>query len=99
MHKLDRDAIECPYTQGMFVCVVDVMKMGNIVPRAESETTSLVFQASVLPLHHICALMLPLYPRPVYVAPCLRGQCSLLHSFPWNCKFLLMLTGIQAYWQ
>ena len=30
------------------VCVVDAMKMGNIVPRAGIEPTSLAFQASVL---------------------------------------------------
>ena len=29
--------------------------------------------------------MSPLYPRPpVYVVHCLRGQCRLLHPFPWN---------------
>ena len=33
------------------------------------------------------SLMSALYPRlSVYAAPCIRGQCSLLHSSPWNCK-------------
>ena len=58
-----------------------VMKMGNIVPRAGLETTSLTFQASVLLLDHIRSLMSPLYSRlPVYAALCLRGQYRLLHS-------------------
>ena len=59
--------------------VMGVMKMGNIVPRAGLEPTSLAFQASVLPLHHVGSLMSPLYPCPlVYVALCLRGQRRLL---------------------
>ena len=63
----------------MATSVVGVMKVGHILPRAGLEPTSLAFQASVLPLHHIGSLMSPLYPRPlVYAAPCLRGQCSLL---------------------
>ena len=51
--------------------LMDVTKMGNIVPRAGIEPTSLAFCVSVLPLHHI-------YPRPpAYVALCLKGQCRL----------------------
>ena len=42
--------------------VVGVMKMGNIVSRAEVKSTSLAFQASVLPLHDVGSLMSPLYP-------------------------------------
>ena len=58
---------------------VGVMKMGKIVARVGIEPTSLAFRASVLPLHHIGSLMLPLYPHlPVYVALCLRGQCRQL---------------------
>ena len=58
---------------------VDVMRMGNIMPRAALKSTSLTFRASVLPLHHIGSLMSPLYPcPPVYAASCLRGQCRLL---------------------
>ena len=50
--------------------------MGNTVPRAGIELTSLALWASVLPLHDIGSRMSPLYPRPpVYAAPCLRGQC------------------------
>ena len=61
--------------------------MGNIVPRAGREPTSLAFRASVLPSHHVGSLMSPLYLRlTVFVDLCLRGQCSLLHAFPWNYK-------------
>ena len=64
----------------MATSVINVMKMGNIVLGAGIKLTSLSFQARVLSLHHIGSLMSPLYPRPpVYVAPCLRGQCRLLH--------------------
>ena len=56
-----------------------VIKIGNIVLRAGLEPTSLAVQANILPLHHTCSLMSPLYQRlPVYVAPCLRSQCRLL---------------------
>ena len=59
-----------------FANVMGVMKIGNIVHRAELEPTSLAFQASVLSLHHIGSLMSALFPcLPVYVALCLRGQC------------------------
>ena len=67
----------------VWMCVVGV-KMETTVPRAGLEPTSQVFRTSVLPLRHICSLMSPL--SPAYAAPCLRGQCSLLHLFPWNCK-------------
>ena len=49
---------------GRKAAAVGVMKMGNIVPRAGLEPTSLVFQASVPPLHHVGSLMSPLYPHP-----------------------------------
>ena len=56
--------------------VMDVMRMENTVPRAGVEPTYLAFQASVLPLHHVGSLTLPLYSRLlVYAAPCLRGEC------------------------
>ena len=60
--------------------VMSMMKMGSIVPRAGIKSTSLAFQASVLPLlHHIGSLMTPLCSRlPVYAAPYLTGQCRLL---------------------
>ena len=59
--------------------------MGTIVPRAVIEPTSLAFQASVIPFHHLGFLMSPLYPRlTLYEAPCLRGRYRLLHSSPWN---------------
>ena len=59
--------------------LLGVMKIGNIVPRVGIEPRSLAFRASVLPLHHVGSLMAPLYPYlPVYAAPYLRGQCSLL---------------------
>ena len=69
-----------------------VLKMGNTLPRARLEPTYMTFQASVLPLHHICSLMSPLYPHPcVYVVLCHRGQCRQLHSSP-GIISLLMLT-------
>ena len=37
----------------MVMSVVGVMKMGNNVPRAGLEATSLAFWASVLELHHV----------------------------------------------
>ena len=52
--------------------IVGVMKMGNTVPRAGIEPTSLAFRAYVPPLHHIGSLISP--RLPVYAAPCLRGQ-------------------------
>ena len=63
----------------MATIVMGVMKMGNIVPRAEYKPTSLAFWDTALPLHHIGSLMSPLYPQlPVYAAFCLRDQCRLL---------------------
>ena len=41
------------------------MKVGNIMPRAGLETTSLAIRASVLPLHHIGSLMSSLCPCQV----------------------------------
>ena len=62
----------------MATSVMGVTKMGNIVPRAVIEPTSLVFWASVLPLQHIGSLISPLYPcLSAYADPCLRGQCRL----------------------
>ena len=74
------------------------MKMGNIVPRAGLESTSLALRAIVLPFHHIGSLMPPLHPHPpVYAAPCFRVQCRLLlHSSPWNCKSFNAYNYIQA---
>ena len=59
-----------------------VTKMGNAVPRAGIEPTSLAIWASVQPLHNIGSLTSKLYPGlPVYAALYLRlrGQCKLLH--------------------
>ena len=51
------------------------MKMRNTVPRVGFKPTSLAFQASMLPLHHIRALISPLYPYPpVHVALCLSAD-------------------------
>ena len=62
---------------GLGTSVVDVMKMGNIVPRVGIEPTSLAFWVSLLPLHHIVPLMSPIYPRlRVCTAPYLRGNGS-----------------------
>ena len=64
-------------------CVIGVIKMGNIVPRAGIEPTSLAYKASVLPFQQVGSLMSPIYPHlPVYAAPYLRGRCSLLLSSP-----------------
>ena len=52
----------------------------------------------MLPLHHIGSLISPLYTHPpVYVAPCLRDQCKLLHSSPVIVS-LLMLTITYRQW-
>ena len=61
--------------------VMDLMKMGNVVPRGGIEPTSLPFRASVLTITPCrFPFMSPLCPcLPVYAAPCLRGQCSQLH--------------------
>ena len=48
----------------MYIYVMGVMKMGNTMPGAGLEPTSLAFWASVLPLHHIGSQMSPLYPCP-----------------------------------
>ena len=73
--------------------VICAMKMGNIVPRTWLKPTSLAFRANVLLFHHIDSLTSLLYPcPPVYAAPCLRGQCSLLHSPPLQLETLLMVT-------
>ena len=77
------------YTQGRFnshtlhslfrimvtaTSVMGVTKMGNTVPRAGFEPTSLAFRDSVLPLQNAGSLMSPLCPRlPVYAVLCLRG--------------------------
>ena len=78
------------HTQGMITtlqCIalqdhghgMGVTKMGNIVPRARIEPTSLASCASV---QHVGSLTSPLYPLlPVYTAHCIRGQCILLHIF------------------
>ena len=69
---------------GNFTTVMGVLNIGNILPRVRIKPA---FWAIVLPLHHIDSPMSPLYPGlPVNAAPCLRGQCRLLHSSHWNCK-------------
>ena len=70
---------------------------GNIVPKAGLEPTSLTFQASVIPLHHIDSLMSPLMSMrpPVYAALCLRGQCRLLHKYKWaEPYYFLIISGV-----
>ena len=58
----------------------DVMKIGNIMPRAGIESTSLAILGQFA--NHIGSLMSPpnLY-LPVYVALYLRGQCRLLQYY------------------
>ena len=73
--------------RALHVCAMGVMKMGNTVPRAGFEPTSLAFRASVPPLHCVGSLTSLLYPcLHMYAAPCLRDQCRLLHLSSWNCK-------------
>ena len=62
--------------------ISELIKMENIAPRAVIEPTSPAFLVSVL------TITLPRLPdvlslptSSVYVAPCLRGQYSLLHVF------------------
>ena len=75
----------------MTTSIMAVTKMGNTVPRAGIEPTSLIFRANVLPLHHIESLMSPLFPhQPVYMALCLRGQCRLLHMHIYICVYIYM---------
>ena len=62
--------------------VVGVMKMGNIVPRAGIEPTSLVFPASVLLLHHIGSGM---SPPPT----CLGSFLPQVSADYYICKYLL----------
>ena len=72
--------------------------MGNTVSRAGLEPTSLAFWASVLPLYHVGSLISLLYAcPPVYAASCLRGQCRLLYSSPWNCKPFNAYNYIRTY--
>ena len=52
-------------------CVVGVMKMGNNVPRAGLEPTSLTFWASVRPLHHIGFPDVTNVPMPTCLKSCL----------------------------
>ena len=68
-------------------CRVAVLKMGNISLRVVIGTTSLAFQTSVPTITQpmlldVTSLFMPTCLDP----PCLRGQCRLLHSLPWNCK-------------
>ena len=71
----------------MATSVVGEMNMGNIVPRA-----GIKLHISGIPGQ--CATIIPhrlpdvttISHQPVYVALCLRGQCRLLLSSPWNCK-------------
>ena len=57
-------------------CIVSLMKMVNIVPRAGLEPTSLAFHASVLPLHHIG------FPGVTNTVPMPTCLCSSLPQTP-----------------
>ena len=62
--------------------------MEMIVPRPGIKATSLALVPSVLSLHHVGSLMSALYLcLPASAAPCLRGQCRLVHSYPCNFKY------------
>ena len=59
---------------GHSTSIMGVTKMGNIVPRVGIEPTSLAFQASVLPFHHISSLLSLLYPCMSPDPVCLDSQ-------------------------
>ena len=68
-----------------------VTQMGNTMPRAGLETTSLAFWASVRPLHQVGTLMSPLYPCPhVYSADYYTWSPGILRLV------MLTITYIQA---
>ena len=56
---------------------MSVMKMGNSVPRAGLEPSSLSLQASVLPLHHVCSPMSPLTSPIISYYLLIIVHCSL----------------------
>ena len=66
-----------------------VMKIVNITPRVGKEPTSLVALRPSM-LTRLVSLMSPPYPHlPVYVVPCLRGQCRLLLLHYLACQEIL----------
>ena len=69
-----------------------VLKVGNTVPRAEIEPTSLAFRVSVLPIHHIGYLMSSI--RPHSSLPEKSVQTTTLT--PCNCKPFNTYNYIQA---
>ena len=70
---------------GMYNIIMSVMEMGNIVSKAGTHISDIPGQCATITL--LGTLTLLLYPcPPVYGAPCLRGQCRLLLSSPWNSK-------------
>ena len=80
------------HSLALYSIVVDVMKMGNIVPRAGIEAASLAFQASVLQLHHVGSLNSPLCQwLPVYAAPCLEVSADYYNMDNVLCSILLLL--------
>ena len=62
----------------MATSVMGVMKMGNIVPTAGIEPTSLAFRASVLTITPHRIPDVTTIPTPTYLCS-VRGQCSLAH--------------------
>ena len=61
--------------------------MGNTAPRAGLKPHLWHFGQVCYRCTTQPSLMPPLSPcPPVYAAPCLRGQCSLLHLCSWNCN-------------
>ena len=79
------------------VTVMGMRKMENIVPRVGIEPTSLAFQLSVQPLHHIGFSDVTTIPRlPVYASPCLRDQYRLLLLLVLhNCTWCVRSRGVQ----
>ena len=70
--------------------VVGVMKMGNIVPRAGIELTSLAFQTSVLQLHHVGSLM-------SCIPTCLCGSLPQRSVQTTTCIYVYMYICIYLY--
>ena len=59
-----------------------MMKIGNITPRAGFEPTPLALLASVLTITppRLSGVITLSARLPVYVAPCLKGLCRLVHQ-------------------
>ena len=71
-----------------------MLKIGNAISIMGIEPMSLAF--CVLTITSPRLTDAAILPVPVYVAPCLRGQCEIPHWFPWTCKSFNAYNYIQA---